>query len=483
MVVNAPDTDALAPPPPGVAGDLVVDGITFRRPKPRLREAAAAALVRGDEDAAVKLLLADQDRFAPTPPPTAADLDRLLADDPARGGPGALSLREAMDLLSFGPVGDYFAYRWCSPTWLSGLELLSRVAHDGRPVVEVACGIGHYLRALELLGFATVGVDIVYAKLWLARRFLGVRGALVCADIEVDPVFPPASPDSPRTVFCHDAFYFFEHKADALQNMRSLAGAAGTLALGHVHTRSDAHEAGFGESPEAYRGYLPAGTPLLDDALLARRWFEPTEDAAPAARPDAPAVAWTEGTLRDQSIDWLTLADLSGGLRQNLSSPQPHPSASTDADSESLLENDLLAQREAVLNANTNSGGFRQNAPLPREEPRADVDRRSEGNESANLEGSHPQAMHNRQQGASDAEANFGGLRQNPLLATPGEIAWPSDGWREEYRSDAAAVGYDYLAAACEQANDAPKDPEQLTTAERRRGFRERRLVNFPARW
>ena len=294
----------------------VLAGIPFLRPGEPRRRALVDCIVAGEPERALRLALADQDRFAPTAPPDDEALDRLLADDPTQGGAGELSLRAAMALLSYGPVGDYFAYRWLSPTYLSGLVLLGHVAAPARPVAEYACGIGHFLRALEQLGFATAGIDIVFSKLYLARRFLGVRGALVCGDVEVSPVLAPGA--AARTVFCHDAFYFFERKRAALEHLRAVAGPSGTLAVGHVHTRGDAHEAGFSESVSDYRARLPDAVTLLDDFALPRVWYDTGPFPSAEAADDALAVAWTEGEPLAEPVDWLRTTKLDrAGLRQN----------------------------------------------------------------------------------------------------------------------------------------------------------------------
>ena len=271
----------------------VVDGIAYLRPHHDLREEVVAQIWLDNVAGARRLLLRDQDRFSPTAPPDAAALDALLDPDADH------SLREAMQLLCYGPVGDYFAYRWCTPTFLSGLTLLGKTAAPERPVVEFACGIGHFLRALEARGLATVGVDIVFSKLWLARRYLGVKGPLVCGDIEVGPVLAPG-PE--RTVFCHDAFYFFEKKKAALDHLRAVAGG-GNLAVGHVHTQLDAHEAGFSASLPTYRQLT--GSRLIDDTDAARQWYEADRPLA-AATPDSPAIGWVEGRTNGKRIDWLT---------------------------------------------------------------------------------------------------------------------------------------------------------------------------------
>ena len=275
-------------------GDLlwpVIDGIAYLRPKHELREKVVSLLWMENVADARRLLLRDQDRFSPTAPPDASALDTLL--DPT----ATHTLREAMQLLNYGPVGDYFAYRWCTPTYLSGLILLGKTVRPDQPVVEFACGIGHFVRALEQEGFGATGVDIVFSKLWLARHYLGVQGPLICGDIEAGPVLRrgPA-----RTVFCHDAFYFFEQKTAALRHMRSVAGA-GNLAIGHVHTQLDAHEAGFSASLERYR--LLTDSKLCDDTDAARQWYGVDYPLADA-REDCAAIGWIEGETNARRVEW-----------------------------------------------------------------------------------------------------------------------------------------------------------------------------------
>lgn len=287
---------------PGILSDgteeyPVVGGIPYliaESTRPGLGDARARAcahLRAGDERAALRLLLRDQDRFSPTAPPTEDAVDELLdrRDE--------LTLREAMALLNYGPVADYFAHRWSSPTFQSGLALLERTCLPSRPVLEVACGIGHFLRHLEGEGYACVGVDIVFSKLWLARHFLGVEGPLVCADIERSPVLSSGSSDAqaarPHTVLCHDAFYFFEHKRHAYAHLEAVSNR-GTVVLGHVHTRGDAHEAGFAERHADYRAIFPAGTHLLDDASLACSYVS-RERNEEDATDESPAIAMISG--------------------------------------------------------------------------------------------------------------------------------------------------------------------------------------------
>ena len=169
----------------------VVAGIPWLRAgRDEVRERAVAALDAGDADGAAVVLFADADDWWDAPPPP---------DAQRRAALHATTLREAVDLLGFGRVGTYFLHRWCDPSWLAALALTAAHPPAGRPVVDLACGAGHLLRHLALHGHRDLtGVDVVFAKLWLARRFVlpaGAPVALVCADLTAAwPLPPPAAP-------------------------------------------------------------------------------------------------------------------------------------------------------------------------------------------------------------------------------------------------------------------------------------------------
>ena len=279
----------------GVSRWPVLDGIAYLRsglagqPKAtELRQAALAAIDAGDERGALALLLTDQDPHAPLPAPS---MDTALAlVDAVRAKQE--TLRGAMRALNFGPVADYFAHRTSTPTFLSGLALL---AHAGRPpgvVVELACGIGHFLRELSAHGVPALGVDLVFAKLWLARHFVATDSTLVCADaIHVPVACPPST-----TVFCHDAFYFFSDKAQAAQRWMQLAGDGGSVLIGHAHSALVAQSvAGSPLTPAGYAALFP-GCTVFDDADLTASTLAcacaPHRDIDTLGAVDAVALAW-----------------------------------------------------------------------------------------------------------------------------------------------------------------------------------------------
>ena len=271
----------------------VVEGIPWLRVgRDRLRRATLDALDSGDNRGALLGLLADQDDHARTPPPVRETLDRLVESVEV----GQSSLREAMAGLNYGPVTDYFAHRWSTPTYLSGLSLLERHWVDGASVVEVACGIGAFLRDLSLRGVPTLGLDVVFSKLWLARRFVVPPAvALVCGDASGGWPIGPATP--PILAFCHDSFYFLPEKSALVSHLRRLVGDAGRILIGHAHNSRFDHRGVSGEpkTPEEYANLMPGGV-LYDDAELAREaWAEVTaipRSPAELAAVEAVAIVW-----------------------------------------------------------------------------------------------------------------------------------------------------------------------------------------------
>lgn len=242
------------------SSELVVAGIPFRRTgREELAAAARERLEAGDEEGALALLLCDRDDWASGPGPTEEDARAAMAAD---------TLRAAMDALKLGPVADYFAYRWSDPTYLSGLALLD--AHTGgvRRVLELACGIGHFLRELELRGMRATGVDVVFAKCWLAKRFVSPSSEYVCADAAGG--WEPA-PRSFDLAFCHDALHYLP---DPARVVGALAAAAPRVILGHCHNRLVENlSPGAPLDPEGYAALLEAPR-LFDDAELTRAVLE-----------------------------------------------------------------------------------------------------------------------------------------------------------------------------------------------------------------
>ena len=240
----------------------VIDGIPFLRGgREALVTGVLDCLDRGEVEAATVLLLADQDDWwqGATADPQA--LRELVRDH------RQIRLRDAMDLLAWGPVGTYFAHRWSDPTFLAGLALME--AHWQAPATafELACGIGHHLRRLAQAGVQVTGGDVVFAKLWVARHFVVPGARLACFDAGFP--WPVAGPVF-DLVACHDAFYFLDGKPAIAARLRGLLRPGGVLAIGHVHNRDWPNlSAGSAVTAAELAALFPAGR-AFDDAELTR---------------------------------------------------------------------------------------------------------------------------------------------------------------------------------------------------------------------
>ncbi len=284
----------------------VVDGIAFLRSgREALSDAALAELDAGKPERALELLLADRDDWATGPGPQPDDL-RMLARGPV------VSLRAAMALLAYGPVADYFAYRWSDPTFLSGLALLG----CGLPrapglVVEVACGVGHYLRELGARAIPAVGVDVVFSKLWLARRYVAPDAVLVCADAASGL---PLATHAASAVLCHDAFYFFTEKQKIFDEMRRIS--SGPVLLGHLHNRDiDTVSSGAPLSVAEYVALLGPAT-LFDDGELTNSFLGRRAPAS-CAESDLESVAALSAVVDGPSFATWDFSRPIGELRTN----------------------------------------------------------------------------------------------------------------------------------------------------------------------
>lgn len=207
----------------------VIDGIAYLRAgSEALAAEAVRALDAGSQTDALCLLLAENDRWWDQPPPPDAQLRQVVAQR------DTLGLRQAMDLLGYGRVGTYFAHRWSDPTYVAGLGLLDAHWTEPRSVLELGCGIGHYLREIGRLGIAATGGDIVFSKLWVARHWVaGPAPNLVCFDADVSWPFAI----DVDLAFCHDAFYFFNDKPHVAACLLA-AAARGAVLLSHIHNRA-----------------------------------------------------------------------------------------------------------------------------------------------------------------------------------------------------------------------------------------------------
>ena len=284
-------------------------GIPFlRADRIELANSVVSLMLSADHAEALGRLLQDTDDFAPQKPALDDCIQlgtRLLAND------SELAAREMMEILKFGPVIDYFALRGSAPTFFSGLGLLKIGATRDRPVIEVGCGVGHFLHWLQSRGGDVLGTDTVFSKLCLAHRFLGVSGdRLICAAAGKASSLSLET-TGPTQVFCHDAFYFIEDKARCLEDFRRLAGQDGTLLIGHAHLSSADHGkvSGYPIALEVYRQLAAAEAHFFEDSALVAVGAGTGALVSKISR-EAEAIAFIEGKIHQDAIPWPNPKDI-----------------------------------------------------------------------------------------------------------------------------------------------------------------------------
>ena len=281
-----------------------VDGIPYLRLGREELVGRVVGLLREFDVAHARAeLLRDQDDFARQPPPSVDTALEISRHPPA-------TFREAMAALEYGPVAHYFAHRTSTPTFLSGLALLSA---SGATLLEVCCGAGHFLRFAERRAKTkTTGVDVVWSKLWLARRYMEVQGKLVCCDAVAGSL--PFADEAFSTSLCHDALYFLPDKPAVLAELRRVSHRR---LIGHAHNRLADHGdvAGTPLAPAEYAAIAAERAELFDDAALTAACLGRDERLR--------SVAPDEATTLDvcEAIAWVEESDELAGVERGVGDP------------------------------------------------------------------------------------------------------------------------------------------------------------------
>ncbi len=290
----------------------VIDGIAYLRVgRDALIAETLAKLDDGDRDAAVAVLLADQDQWWTGPATEEADLLRLVRQS------DEITLREAMALLRYGPVGDYFAHRWSDPTYLAGLALLEAHWDAPRTVFELASGIGHYARELTARGVACLCADIVFSKCWLARHWVAPEARYVVFDAGQNW---PIAGRRFDCVHCQDAFYFLPEQRRVAAQIRAATEPAGFLAIGHLHNANvDGGSFGPARLAADWRDLFPTAH-VYDEAALLSAMMKGVAPKPGEWADDPNVEAWSivEGGGEARRIDGgLTLPTRDRALQAN----------------------------------------------------------------------------------------------------------------------------------------------------------------------
>ncbi|MEO6269245.1 MAG: class I SAM-dependent methyltransferase [Lautropia sp.] len=116
----------------------------------------------------------------------------------------------------------YFLNRFAIPRYLSAMSLVQRFEASDRPVLDIACGyghFGHYLTRRRRLTPA-IGIDINFYQVWGAKHWVAPDAWFVCCDAGDGLPFKTGSCSG---TFCSDAFPYISRKALLVEEVERVA--------------------------------------------------------------------------------------------------------------------------------------------------------------------------------------------------------------------------------------------------------------------
>jgi SAM-dependent methyltransferase len=198
-------------------------------------------------------------------PPTGALLDAIANRD-ATFLDLAAALGRTRDL-------DYFRYRFSDLSFITTAALLTPL-HRG-PILDLGCGAGHMVLALfrRIPRSVVVGLDLNFALLYLARRFVAPGALYVCADAAARLPFRDGAFEAS---LCSDTFKYLADRSGAARELQRVT--RGPIVLSHFYDPSFQGEGVPAPlDPQECAAMFSARTPLLHrevpllEAFLERR--------------------------------------------------------------------------------------------------------------------------------------------------------------------------------------------------------------------
>ncbi|MGQ0570975.1 MAG: methyltransferase domain-containing protein [Armatimonadota bacterium] len=207
-----------------------------------------------------------------------------------------ITLRTAIRQLKL-RGGNYFFHRFSDPSFVGSLALVPAISTADTPLLDLCCGVGHfsYTFAQRLGTHAVVGLELDFACLYLARRFLVPEGQFVCCDAGgglpfADRLF--------ASVFCSDAFHYVVAKHNVARDLLRVLDEQGVVLLTHLHNGLCRNfTAGRPLAPGGYRRLFSELSPRvykdswLLDAVLGKRALDLSQDSLPDDLANEPVIA------------------------------------------------------------------------------------------------------------------------------------------------------------------------------------------------
>ena len=119
-------------------------------------------------------------------------------------------------------LSEYFLNRFVMPRYLSAMALVQRIGQSEQPVLDIACGYGHFEHYLTRRRRATpaVGADFNFYQVWGAKKWVAPDAEFVCCDASV-PL--PFKAERFSAAICSDAFMLMPDKQLLVNEVKRVA--------------------------------------------------------------------------------------------------------------------------------------------------------------------------------------------------------------------------------------------------------------------
>ena len=215
----------------------------------------------------------------------------LFLEDPPRSS--------AEDLLEYYGADwfvhwDFFLHRFGMPRHLTSLSMASLLPVSEKPVLDLACGMGHTLHywTARHPEHPFFGLDRNFFQLFAARRWVAPRAEYVCSDAD-GPL--PFRSDAFGGACCMDAFHLFRGRLTAASEMVRVTGDDGIVEILRTGNALVKPHEGLELSPDGYlRLFGGRGVRIVSERMLLDRYLQglgPTL-AAPVSSAEVADEKW-----------------------------------------------------------------------------------------------------------------------------------------------------------------------------------------------
>ena len=120
----------------------------------------------------------------------------------------------------------YFLFRFGQSRQLMALSLANLIEKPQKPVLDLACGIGHITRSLvaRAEGQRVIGLDRSFFVLYLAKNWVAPAGEYVCGDADASLPFRDGAFSA---AFCTDTFHVLVNRATCIRELKRVTRTTG----------------------------------------------------------------------------------------------------------------------------------------------------------------------------------------------------------------------------------------------------------------